>query len=98
MTMPTLSIKLSKAQSEFVEAQMVEGGFKSVNAYSDALLKAELRRRGEEKLLRSVQEADASGPPTPLTPNEWEAIRQEVAAELAKRNPRVQKRLQRQNS
>jgi len=82
--METLSIKLSKARREFVEAEAAERGFKSVNAYLDALLRAEQRRKAEEKLLQLVKEADDSGPATPLTKQDWEEIRREGMRRLRK--------------
>ena len=76
--METLTIALSKAHREFIQEQMAAGGFRSLNAYLGALLKAEERRKAEEEPLRLVQEADASGPPTPMTREDWEQIRQKA--------------------
>lgn len=83
--METLTISLSKAHREFIEAQMAEEGFRSVNKYFDALLRAERKRRAEKRLVQLVKEAEESGPATPMSPKEWDDIREEVAAGIARR-------------
>jgi hypothetical protein len=83
--METVTISLSKAHKEFVEAQMAEAGLRSLSKYIDTLLRAERRRKAEEKLLALVQEAEASGPATPMTKEDWAEIRREVAERLAQR-------------
>ena len=89
--MATVTITLSKAHLEFVEEQASAGGFRSVSAYIDSLVRAERKRKAEEKLLALVREAEESGPSTPMTPEDWEVIRREVAdrvAEGRKKRPR----------
>jgi putative addiction module CopG family antidote len=81
--METLTISLSKAQREFIAEQMAAGGYRSVSAYFNALLKAERRRQAEEWLTRLVEEADASGPPTPMTRADWDNIREKALQRLA---------------
>ncbi len=86
--METLTISLSKGHLEFVQEQVATGGFRSVNAYMDKLLRAERRRKAEEKLLALVQEAEASGPATEWTTEDWEAIRREVLGNPSPKKPR----------
>ena len=81
--METLKIRLSKQQHDFVEAQMVEGGYKSVDAYLSALLRAEGRRKAEERLLQLVKKAE-SGPATLMTKQDWAEIRREGMRRLKK--------------
>ena len=76
--METLTIKLSDAHREFVEAQTATRGFKSVSAYIDALLREERRRQAEEKLLQLVKEAEESGPATPMTREDWDELKSRV--------------------
>jgi antitoxin ParD1/3/4 len=82
--METVTISLSKAHKEFVEAQMAEGGFGSVSKYIDALLRAERRRQAEAKLVALVQEAEASGPATPMTKEDWDNLKRRVWERVAK--------------
>lgn len=92
--METVTISLSKAHKEFVEAQMAEAGFRSVSKYIDTLLRAERRRKAEEKLLALVQEAEASGPATPMTREDWDNLKRRVweRHEQAKRSGRGKSR------
>jgi antitoxin ParD1/3/4 len=82
--METLTIQLTKAQKAFAEAQAAEGGYRSVSKYLEDLLRAERRRKAEEELEKLIQEAEASGPPTPMTPEDWERIREKGMNQLAK--------------
>src|SRR5207253_1493186 len=82
--METLTIQLTKAQKAFAEAQAAEGGFRTVSKYLEDLLRAERRRKAEEELLKLVQEAEASGPPTPMTRDDWERIREKAMSQLAR--------------
>ena len=76
--METLTISLPKAQKEFLEAQAAADGFNSVSKYLDALLRAEHRRKAEEKLLQLVQAAEASGLATPMTREDWDNLKRRV--------------------
>jgi putative addiction module CopG family antidote len=82
--MEQVTISLSKAQREFLEAQVAEGAYRSVSACLEALIRAERKRKAEEKLLALVREAEESGPATPMTREDWENIRREALEQLAK--------------
>lgn len=81
--METLTIKLTKDQKAFVEEQMAEGGYRSVSKYLKDLLDAEQRRLAEDELVRLVEEAEASGPPTPMTREDWDRLREKAMQRLA---------------
>lgn len=76
--MVTLKISLPKPLKEFVDDQIAAGTYDDASALVAALVKAERKRRAEEKLLQLVKEAEESGPSTPMTPEDWERIREEV--------------------
>lgn len=76
--MEKVTISLSKAQREFVEAQVAEGSYRSVSAYLEALVRAERKRKAEEKLLALVREAEESGPATPMTREDWDDLKRRV--------------------
>ncbi len=76
--MATLTIKLSKDQRAFIEEHLAETGCKSVDTFIDSLIRAEQRRRAEEKLVRLVREADESGPATPMTREDWDDLKRRV--------------------
>ncbi len=90
--MEKITISLTKAEQEFVEAQAAECGHRSASAYVAALVRAERKRKAEEKLLALVREAEESGPSTPMTKEDWEDIRREVAERLAKQKKKAKQR------
>jgi antitoxin ParD1/3/4 len=73
-----VTISLSRMHKEFVEAQAAQGGFPSVSTYLDALVDAERRRKAEEQLIALVQEAEKSGPATPMTSADWDNLKRRV--------------------
>jgi antitoxin ParD1/3/4 len=82
--METLTIKLTKAQKEFAEAQAAEAGYRSVSKYLEDLLRAERRRKAEEELEKLILEAEASGPPTPMTREDWDQLKEKAMRRLAR--------------
>jgi Arc/MetJ-type ribon-helix-helix transcriptional regulator len=92
--MESVTINLSKSQRAFIEAQMAEGRIRSVSKYFDTLLRAERRRKAEERLVQLVKEADESGPPTPMTREDWDELKRRVwqREAQAKETPRGQGR------
>ena len=66
--MATLNISLPKPLKDFVDDQVSAGSHSNASAFIAALVRAERKRRAEEKLLALVREAEESGPSTPWTP------------------------------
>jgi putative addiction module CopG family antidote len=93
--MKTLTITLPPKLKTFIDDQVTEGKYADANACITALIHAERKRVAELELIALVQEAEASGPPTPVTPETWERIRREgmrrLAEEKAKRAKSNQK-------
>ena len=81
--METLTISLPAALKTFVEEQLTTGNYKTPSTYITALLRAERKRLAEEKLLALLKEADASGPATPMTAQDWQNIHRKGLAQLA---------------
>jgi putative addiction module CopG family antidote len=66
---------------DLVNAQVAEGRYASPDAYVQALLERdERRRKGERNLAAKIQEALDSGPATPMTRADWESIEREALA------------------
>jgi antitoxin ParD1/3/4 len=84
--MSALSIAIPEKMRQFVEAQAAEGGFSDPSEYVQALILADQRKpttlNVEQALLDSLREA-----PTPMTPQDWEDIRQEVHQRLGQERP-----------
>lgn len=83
--MATLNVSLPKELKEFVDDRVSAGDSSSASAFIAALVRAERRRRAEEKLLALVKEADESGSAGPMTASDWERIRREIAEGIANR-------------
>jgi antitoxin ParD1/3/4 len=83
--MTTMTLSLPDSVREFVEAQIVQGGFRDINADFLALVAEDRQRREfDEAVLPLLQEAIESGPATPMTRDDWDEIRREVREKLAK--------------
>jgi antitoxin ParD1/3/4 len=82
--METLKISLPSALKSFVDEQLANGSHKSPSAYFAALVRAERKRRAEEKLLELINQAEQSGPATPMTAQDWKNVRSQALARLAK--------------
>jgi antitoxin ParD1/3/4 len=90
--METLTIQLTKAQKEFAETQAAESGYRSVSKYLEDLLRAERRRKAEEELEKLILEADASGPATPMTREDWDRLREKAMRQIAEEKEKRTKR------
>ena len=84
--MQTVTVTLPVSLKTFVEKQVSEGRFSDSSSFIRALVREERKRQAEEKLLSLVREADASGPATPLTEEDWENIRRRGLCRLAQEN------------
>jgi|SRR6516165_51155 putative addiction module CopG family antidote len=76
--MENLSITLPVALKAFVEEQVAAGKYRNAGAYLAALVRADRKRKAEEKLLALIQEAEDSGPATPMTRKDWEDLKRRV--------------------
>lgn len=81
--MQTVTISLPTPLQQFVEEQVAEGKYADARAFINALIRVERKRVAEQKLIALVKEAEASGPPQPVTPETWERIRREGLKRLA---------------
>ncbi|WP_152054012.1 ribbon-helix-helix domain-containing protein [Tautonia marina] len=84
--MATMTISLPDEDKAFLEQEAARRGFTSVAAYMGALIREdrkrqETRRRVDDLLLEGLD----SGPATPMTRHDWDAIRHEVHRRDAER-------------
>ena len=78
--METLTIELPGEIKDFLEEQAVREGA-SVSEYIGAMLgQARERDRMRREVRGKLKEAIESGPATPMTGDDWDAIRREVRA------------------
>jgi antitoxin ParD1/3/4 len=80
--MDTIPLTLPDDTRRFVESQAVAGGFSTAAAYVEQLIETERRRKSQAEL-EALLLSGVRGPGAELTPQAWQAMRQE-ANELAK--------------
>jgi putative addiction module CopG family antidote len=69
-----LTLSLPDELEVFVDRRVREEAYADAGEYLRALIRADRRRAGEEKLERLVEEALESGPPEALTDADWRAM------------------------
>ncbi len=82
--METLKISLPTTLKTFVDEQLATGNHKTPSAFFAALVREERKRIAEQRLLELVEQADRSGPATPMSAQDWKDIRARARARLAK--------------
>jgi antitoxin ParD1/3/4 len=79
--MQSMNISLPESLEEFVDGQIAAGRYSSASEYVRELIRADEKRKAEERLetllLEGLQSAE-----TELTPADWSAIRQEAIAQV----------------
>ena len=85
--MATMNISLPDTLREFVEEQVAEGGYSTASEYVRELIRADQKRRAEERLETLLLEGLQSGPAMEATPEWWEQFR----ADLLERHQSKQK-------
>ena len=73
----TLNISLPMPLKNWVDKQVANGSYDNTSALFGALVRAERERQLHEQIENNLHAALASGPSTPMTPEDWERIRQE---------------------
>jgi antitoxin ParD1/3/4 len=81
--MTTMNISLPEEMKAFIEAQMSQEGYASASEFLRSLIREEQRRRAKRALEAKLREALESGPATPMTREDWVALRQEAVDGLA---------------
>lgn len=80
--MTTMNISLPDELKDFVEEQIQKGGFSSVSEYVRDLIRAAQKRAAQERLEALLLEGLESGDATPMTADDWEALRKKVGKRL----------------
>lgn len=86
-----ISVPLAGHDRSFVEQAVASGGFNDAAEYVQSLIRQERHNRiGAEadELEAEIRKGLASGPPVEMTPADWERIRSETVARLARRDRR----------
>ena len=87
--MATMNISIPDEMKAFVEEQTAKKGFGTVSEYMRDLIRGVQLRQAERQRVDALLLAGLeSGPATPLTPEDWESIRQEIQRRHAARQER----------
>ena len=70
--METMNIAIPAPMKLFVQERVSEGGYSSVSEYVRELIRADQKRRVDERIDRLLLEGINSGEPITLTPEYWE--------------------------
>ena len=86
--MQSMNILLPDPLKRFVDGQISIGRYSSASEYVSELIRADEKRKAEEKLEAKLLEGLSSAE-TELTPADWSAVRKEALAEVeARKQPR----------
>jgi antitoxin ParD1/3/4 len=82
--METMNIALPESMKHFVQERVTEGGYSSVSEYMRELIRADQKRKVEERIDTLLLEGLDSGQPIPVTPEFWEEKKRRLTERLSK--------------
>jgi antitoxin ParD1/3/4 len=82
--METMNIALPESMKHFVQERVTEGGYSSVSEYVRELIRADQKRRVEERIDTLLLEGLDSGQPIPVTAEYWEGKKRRLTERLSK--------------
>jgi antitoxin ParD1/3/4 len=85
MRTTTMNISLPETLKEYVKERVAEEPYSNPSDYIGMLIREDQKRHAEQKLEQLLLEGLRSGEATSVTPGDFEAIRGEVRAHVAKR-------------
>lgn len=83
-TMETMNIALPESMKQFVQERVSEGGYSSVSEYVRELIRADQKRKVEERIDALLLEGLDSGEPIAVTQEYWEAKKRKLVERLNK--------------
>jgi antitoxin ParD1/3/4 len=88
--MATLNITLPDSMKAFIEQESANKGFRTVSEYVRSIISdVQQRQAGREKIDALLIESLDSGPAAPLTPADWNGIRDEIRRRHSERRGRT---------
>ena len=82
--MDTMNIALPESMKTFVQERVTEGGYSSVSEYVRDLIRADQKRKAEERIDALLLEGLDSGQPVPVTSEYWEEKKRKLTERLGK--------------
>ena len=86
--MQTMNISLPDPLKDFVDEQVASGRYSSVSEYVRDLIRADEKRKAQDKLEALLIEGIQSGEPTEMTRQDWADIRREAVRQFEARKSR----------
>jgi len=86
--METMNIALPKSMKHFVQERVSQGGYSSVSEYVRDLIRADQKRKIEERIDDLLLDGLDSGAPIAVTDEYWERKKRRLAERVAKTKPR----------
>jgi antitoxin ParD1/3/4 len=83
--MNTMNIAIPEQLKSFVQRQVERRGYSSVSEYVRDLIRGDQERQAIAALEVDILKGLESGPSTPMTQEDWQAIRHEVRRRAATR-------------
>lgn len=82
--MDTMNIALPESLKQFVQERVTAGGYSSVSEYMRELIRADQRRKTEERIDALLLEGLDSGEPIPVTDEYWDEKKRKLEQRLGK--------------
>jgi antitoxin ParD1/3/4 len=79
----TMNISLPEALRDHVQKRVAEGGYSNASDFVRVLIREDREKQAKEKLEFLLLEGIYSGEPEEATDEYWEALKADVAAEIA---------------
>ena len=83
--MASLHVSLSSEMRAIVDEQVQGGRYHNHSEYVRDLIRHDQELRARQRVDALLLEGLESGRPVPLTPNDWQEIREEVRARVARK-------------
>ena len=82
--MQSMNISLPEPLKEFVDGQIASGRYSSASEYVRELIRADQKRKAEDRIDALLLEGLDSGEPIPVTKNYWEEKKRKLTERLGK--------------
>jgi antitoxin ParD1/3/4 len=82
--MDTMNIALPESMKQFVQKRVTAGGYSSVSEYVRELIRADQKRKVEERIDALLLEGLDSGEPIPVTQEDWDEKKRKLTERLGK--------------
>jgi antitoxin ParD1/3/4 len=86
--METMNIALPESMKQFVQERVSQGGYSSVSEYMRELIRADQKRKVEERIDALLLEGLDSGQPISITADYWEEKKRKLTERFGKTQPR----------